>query len=65
MSDGEEEVADRALSWFGYAQAAVNGNGIGSSPSKSESSLSLDESFDEDRLPEHSKDIRLTAAEVS
>ena len=63
LSDDEEEAANSALSWFGFAESPVKSNGTNGRAS--ESSLSVDESFDDDRMPEHSKDIRLTAAEVS
>lgn len=63
LSDDEQEAADGALSWFGFAESIFNANGAGSRGT--ESSFSVDESFDGDRLPEHSKDIRLSSAEVS
>lgn len=63
LSDDEEEAANNALSWFGFAESSVKGNGANGRAS--ESSLSIDESFDDDRMPEHSKDIRLTTADVS
>lgn len=63
LSDDEEEAANRALSWFGFAESSVRGNGAGSKGT--ESSLSIDESFDGDRMPEHSKDIRFSTADVS
>lgn len=58
LSDEEEDAANEALTWFGYAETHSSGNGAGL---VSAESMSVDESFDEDKLPAtHSKDFQLS-----
>lgn len=61
LSDDEEEFANNALSWFGYSE---DSNGALSSATNP-GSLSMEETMDEDRVPEHcNKELQLSS-EVS
>ena len=62
LSNDEEEAANGALTWFGHAESHKAHNG---GVTKTVDTVSVDESFDEDRLPDHSKDAHLSTAEVS
>ena len=58
LSDDEEEATNEAISWFGYAESHSTGNGTAT---VSLESVSVDESFDEDKVSStHSKEFQLT-----
>lgn len=52
--DDKSEAANDALSWFGFAEVFSNGHDSAVKPM--DSSLSIDESFDEGRISDHSKE---------
>ena len=59
LSDDEEEVANNALSWFGYSE-----DSNGSLSSSNTPSMSIEETMDEDQpWPDHSnKELQLKEA---
>lgn len=52
ISDEDEDAANAALDWFGYAEA-YNGNGSNGSRGSAVESVAVEESFEEDRISEH------------
>lgn len=54
VEDDKAEAASHALSWFGFAEVYSNGND--SAVKSLDASISMDESFDEGRLSDHSKE---------
>ena len=59
--DDRSEAANNALSWFGFAE--VFSNGEDPTVKTVDASLSIDESFDEGRIQDHSKEA-LVALQV-